>query len=133
MREEDWTRLRSAAFNAREHAYAPYSNFAVGAALLTDDGRIFSGCNVENASYGATLCAERNAIGAGVAAGARRWVALAIASDAKRPTPPCGICRQALIELGRDLEIRCFTKGGDTVKHTLASLLPDAFDAEQLS
>lgn len=132
MRETEWEELRVAAFEAREAAYAPYSLFTVGAALRASDGRVFRGCNVENASFGATVCAERNALGSAVTAGARAWLALAIATDAAQPTPPCGICRQALIELGPELQIRSFTMGGEVASYTLASLLPDAFDRAQI-
>lgn len=131
MNERDWQVLREAAFAAQANAYAPYSGFAVGAALRTEDGVIFVGCNVENASYGATICAERAALAAAVCAGERRLVALAIASDAPGPTPPCGICRQSLHELVPDLVIRSYV-ADDWTEHTLASLLPHAFGSEQL-
>lgn len=94
----DWEPLVEAAWAAREHAYAPYSNFPVGAALLVDDGRIFAGCNVENLSYGLTNCAERVAIGAAVAAGARGFLAVVVVAETKEPISPCGACRQVLAE-----------------------------------
>jgi cytidine deaminase len=131
MDEEAWESLRLAAEQARSHAYAPYSNFSVGAALRGASGAVFVGCNVENASYGATLCAERAAMAAAVAAGEREFVALAIVSGAPKPTPPCGICRQCLAELGPSLPIRSFS-GTTLAEYTLAELLPDAFDATQL-
>ena len=96
----DWDQLVTAAWQAREAAYAPYSNFAVGAALLAKDGRIFLGCNVENISYGLTNCAERVAIGAAVAAGVRQFVAVAVVADTGVPISPCGACRQVLAEFG---------------------------------
>ena len=96
----NWDQLVAAAWQAREAAYAPYSNFAVGAALLATDGRIFLGCNVENISYGLTNCAERVAIGAAVAAGARKFVAVAVVADTGVPISPCGACRQVLAEFG---------------------------------
>lgn len=96
----EWDGLVEAAWQTREQAYAPYSKFAVGAALLAVDGRVFVGCNVENLSYGLTNCAERVAIGAAVAAGAREFRAMAVVADTKVPVSPCGACRQVLAEFG---------------------------------
>ena len=96
----EWDGLVEAAWLTREQAYAPYSKFAVGAALLAADGRVFVGCNVENLSYGLTNCAERVAIGAAVAAGAREFLAVAVVADTKVPISPCGACRQVLAEFG---------------------------------
>jgi cytidine deaminase len=96
----EWDSLVDAAWQAREMAYAPYSNFYVGAALLAADGRVFSGCNVENISYGLTNCAERVAIGAAVAAGVRDFLAVAVVADTGVPISPCGACRQVLAEFG---------------------------------
>lgn len=96
----EWDPLVEAAWQARDNAYAPYSNFHVGAALLAADGRIFSGCNVENISYGLTNCAERVAIGAAVAAGVREFLAVAVVADTIVPISPCGACRQVLAEFG---------------------------------
>jgi len=132
MHETDWEALKLAAIDARSRAYAPYSGFAVGAALQTNDGRVFQGCNVENACYGASICAERGALASAVAAGERNLVALVIATGADRPTPPCGICRQCLSELVRDLRIRSFTKDGAFADYELSELLPDPFDRSQL-
>jgi len=131
MDEGAWDALRRAAMDARTNAYAPYSGFTVGAAVQTKSGAVFTGCNVENASYGATICAERAALAAAVAAGERELVALVVASGAKSPTPPCGICRQCLAELAPSLPIRSYT-GGARAEYDLSSLLPDAFGRDQL-
>lgn len=131
MNESAWDALKHAAMEARANAYAPYSGFEVGAAVLTKSGAVFVGCNVENASYGATICAERAALAAAVAAGERELRALVITSRAKSPTPPCGICRQCLAELGPSLAIRSYT-GNTHADYELASLLPEAFGREQL-
>jgi cytidine deaminase len=116
--------LVEAAWNARQQAYAPYSNFAVGAALLAADGRIFGGCNVENLSYGLTNCAERVAIGAAVAAGVRDFVAVAVVADTGVPISPCGACRQVLAEFGVP---RVFLANrSECLEFTLEELLPRA-------
>lgn len=118
--------LRAAAMAARAEAYCPYSGFAVGAALESDDGRVFSGCNVENASSGLTVCAERSALAAAVAAGARRFRRLVIVADGEPAVSPCGACRQVLAEFGMDLMIE--SVGPNSARRwTLAELLPDAF------
>ena len=128
--------LLDAAHAARANAYAPYSKFFVGAALLADDGRVFVGCNVENASFGGTLCAERVALGAAVASGARDFSAIAIVGGAKEradaPCFPCGICRQVLSELCRG-DMPVYLEGANGVEeYTLAALLPHAFGAEDM-
>jgi cytidine deaminase len=119
-------RLIAYARAAREHAYAPYSRYRVGAAVLSEHGRIHTGCNVENASYGATLCAERAAVAALVASGARRVRGIAIATGGPRPGMPCGICRQVLHELGPDVEIIAVTGRRRRIT-TLRALLPEPF------
>lgn len=118
--------LREAAEAARRRAYAPYSGFRVGAALETERGTIVTGCNVENASYGLTICAERTAVAAAVAAGHTGFRRLALVSDSPRPISPCGACRQVLAEFGTDLVIESHA-GDQTVTWVLADLLPDAF------
>ena len=125
-------RLVAAAAQAREQAYAPYSMFAVGAAALAG-GRIFAGVNVENASYGMTMCAERNAAFAAVTAGERRIDCLAVVTDEDRPTPPCGACRQVLWEFGRSsLVVAESTKDGARSMWALEDLLPAAFGPDDL-
>lgn len=101
----EWDNLVKAAWQAREQAYAPYSKFQVGAALLAADGRVFVGCNVENLSYGLTTCAERVAMGAAVAAGAREFLAVAVVAETGVPISPCGACRQVLAEFGVPLVV----------------------------
>ena len=128
----DWAPLLAAAAAARDRAYAPYSRFQVGAALLGDDGETYPGCNVENASYGLTICAERNALWAAVARGQRRFVALAVVTDASPPATPCGACRQVLRELAPDLPIVAANMAGERFETTLADLLPHSFGPEDL-
>ena len=124
--------LRATADAARANAWCPYSGYPVGAALETDAGQVFSGCNVENASYPAGTCAERVALGAAVAAGARRFVRIVITSAAMEPTPPCGICRQALVEFAPSLEIVAITPAGTVARWSLADLLPAPFTPSSL-
>ncbi len=111
---------------ARESAYAPYSRFAVGAALLAKSGRVFTGCNVENLSFGLTSCAERNAIFAAVAAGEREFDAVAIVADSKSPVSPCGACRQVLAEFAPGLLICSANLQGERFEASLRELLPRA-------
>ncbi|MDR0326634.1 MAG: cytidine deaminase [Oscillospiraceae bacterium] len=122
--------LLLAAQEVRKNAYAPYSDFAVGAALLCEDGRVFTGCNVENHSYPAGCCAERVALFSAVAAGVRRFKAIAVTGwqrdVAGRPCMPCGICRQALSEFSYDLRVITGTPD-DILTHNLQELLPFAF------
>ena len=126
-------RLREAAFAAMEHAYAPYSGFRVGAALLGDDDTVTEGCNVENAAYPAGICAERGAVAAAVARGVRRFGGLVVATEADEPTPPCGICRQVLAELAPpSMEIVSVTRGGREARWLLSDLLPHPFTPDAL-
>ncbi|WP_437670961.1 cytidine deaminase [Sorangium sp. So ce131] len=134
--EIDWAALDRAALAVRERAHAPYSAYAVGAAILVRSGRVFAGCNVENASYGLTLCAERSAIAQMVAAGERDPIALTVATIGPLLGSPCGMCRQTLAEFARDFPIRLIAagSGGAPARTTsLAALLPDAFGAAALS
>lgn len=126
-------RLLTSALSVRKRAWAPYSNFQVGAAVLGDDGRIYAGCNVENSSYPVCLCAERNAIGQAVARGARRIVAAAVVAPSERPSPPCGMCLQAFSEFGDGtMPILLATPEGEEQETTLDRLLPQRFDESYL-
>ncbi len=128
----DWEALEKAAVLARARAYAPYSRYLVGAALLGEDGRIFTGCNVENASFGLCVCAERGAISAAVDAGVRRFAALVVASGGKRAASPCGMCRQVLAEFPPSFDVRCVSDSGHRFETTVAELLPDPFGPSYL-
>ena len=120
-------RLMAEAARARRNAYAPYSRFAVGAALLTAGGRVFHGCNVENASYGLTTCAERSAIFTAICEGERDFVAIAVTAREGRGAPPCGSCRQVLQEFGPDMLVYWRDAGGRIRSQRLKQLLPHAF------
>jgi cytidine deaminase len=120
--------LIAGAKQARETAYAPYSRYKVGAAVVTEEGYVFFGNNVENASYGLSLCAERSAISSAIVAGACKIIAIVLVTEAKPPGTPCGACRQWLAEFGgEDLEVICANVAGQTVHTTLGKLLPNAF------
>ncbi len=125
------------ALAARQRAYAPYSRFLVGAALLCDDGTVIEGCNVENASYGLCICAERTAVAAAVAGGRRHFKAIAIATAASPPAAPCGMCRQVLAEFlsgdGDDLDIALVNDRGERSDTTLRAIFPGIFDIKQLA
>ncbi len=122
----DYSRLFEAAWQGRARAYAPYSGFQVGAALETADGQVFVGCNVENLSFGLTVCAERGAVMAAVAAGARDFTVIAIVSDSREPISPCGACRQVLAEFAPGIEVRSANLQGQLFVATLEELLPRA-------
>jgi len=124
------TELVDAAREVRENAHAPYSGFRVGAAVRTKSGKTFVGCNVENASFGGTVCAERNAIAAAVAAGEREIVDVAVFTEAASPVMPCGLCRQVILELGADARVVAATPNGHKTT-TLRELLPEPFVLSQ--
>ncbi len=126
------TSLIEAARLAREHAVANFSHFKVGAALETADGAIVTGCNVENATYGLTICAERVAMFKALSEGHRAFVRVVVVADTEAPTPPCGPCRQILWEFGGDLEVILANLQKETGRYQLADLLPLPFDARLL-
>lgn len=123
--------LMMAAETVKQRAYAPYSSFRVGAALLTKSGRIYAACNVENRSYGLTVCAERNAVAQAVAHGETDFVAIMIASDANPPAPPCGACREVMAEFKYDLPITLLGKDDVTQSFRLDKLLPEHFELKK--
>jgi cytidine deaminase len=122
------TVLIAAARAAREHAHAPFSNFRVGAAVRAKSGRIFSGCNVENATFGLTLCAERVAIFKAISEGERGFDGVAVVADTEVLTPPCGSCRQILWEFCGDAEVVLANLKGKVERHRMSALLPQPFD-----
>lgn len=128
LSDEMINRLLAEAFKIQKQAYAPYSNFRVGAALLGKSGKIYLGCNIENASYSPTCCAERVAMFKAISEGERDFIALAIVSDSNQPTPPCGVCRQVLSEFCQaDMPIICSDKGGKFIATSLGELMPMIF------
>lgn len=134
MSDVDEAALVAAATAAQASAYAPYSNFRVGCALLTAAGQVFTGANVENAAYGSTICAERVAMPAAVVAGAREFVALAVVGDGDGPCTPCGACRQVLFEFAPDLLVLAGGTDGAVTRYRLgAELLPDGFGPLRLA
>lgn len=134
MSEEiPWEKLFAAAAEVRQRAHVPYSRFPVGAAVLYPDGSVVTGCNVENATYGLTVCAERTALATGVAQGRGRPVAVAIVVDTPTPCPPCGMCRQVMAEFASpELPVRSRNLKGDEARYTLGELLPYAFTRDFL-
>ncbi len=120
------------ALEMRRFSYAPYSHFRVGAALECEDGSVYTGCNVENAAYGSSLCAERTALVKAVSEGRRRFVRLAVAGDSADYCWPCGACRQMLREFGADLEVLAANREGAYVAISLEELLPHSFGPETL-
>ena len=124
--------LIDAALAARLKAHAPYSNFPVGAAVRDEYGNVYAGCNVENATYGLTLCAERVAVFKAISEGLRGFTRIAIVADTDAPTPPCGACRQVLWEFGGNLEVTLANLKERQAKHWLKDLLPSPFDARLL-
>jgi cytidine deaminase len=124
--------LVAAARKARRFAHAPFSGFAVGAAIETSDGEIVTGCNVENATYGLTICAERVAVFKAISDGHRKFKRIAIVTKADAPGPPCGACRQILWELAGDIEVILANPRRETGRHQLRDLLPFPFDVRLL-
>lgn len=134
MSEINWALLAEQAKNAAAQAYAPYSRFPVGVAILASSGRIYTGCNVENASYGGTTCAERNAIASAVVAGERQFDALIVYTPQEQLTPPCGICRQVIAEFFTpESPVASCNHLGQQQSWTLQQLLPDAFTPTYLA
>lgn len=123
----DWQSLVKQAWAARQNAYSPYSQFAVGAALLSDAGAVFVGCNIENASLGLTICAERVAISAAVAGGSRKFSAIAVVAETPKPITPCGACRQVLAEFSPEITVYCIGQGDARHCFLLSELLPERF------
>lgn len=131
MSGRDFSSLIETAKKARLNAFAPYSRFKVGAAVISKNGKIYSGCNVENASYGLTVCAERNAVAAMAAAGEREIDAVAVVTDLKRPASPCGACRQVIAEFGPGANIVTANLKGSVQIKTLSALLPFRFQKQK--
>ena len=129
----DWASLARQAWAAREQAYSPYSKFAVGAALLSESGEVYSGCNVENISFGLTICAERSAVTAAIQAGCRKFLGIAIVADTETPVVACGACRQFLAEFHPALPICAVGRGGVSHSWLLSDLLPSPFGGITIS
>jgi cytidine deaminase len=125
--EIDWGLLAEQAWSARNQAYAPYSRFSVGAALIVESGKIYCGCNVENISFGLTICAERSAVIAAIQAGSRKFAGIAIVADTQSAVVPCGACRQFLAEFNPSIPIHTFGREGVSGAWLLSDLLPSPF------
>lgn len=132
LKKDEIENLVNAARQARGKAYAPYSNFAVGAALLDEDGKIYTGCNVENVSYGLTNCAERTAIFKSVSEGKTKFKAIAIYADIENYCAPCGACRQVIAEFGPDIIVIQANRHGEYILNKINELLPGGFTPEML-
>ncbi|MEX1308628.1 MAG: cytidine deaminase [Eubacteriales bacterium] len=128
----DYQQLIKKADEVKQNAYAPYSHFRVGAALLTKSGKIYTGCNVENASYTPTICAESSAIVQAVSEGEQEYVAIAVISDSEDYTSPCGVCRQRIFEFGSDIEVIMANRDGEYKTYKISELLPEGFNKDSL-
>jgi cytidine deaminase len=133
MNEKTIRELIKKAEFARKNSYSPYSNFSVGAALLTEGGQIFTGCNIENVSYGLSNCAERTAIFKAVSEGYRNFKAIAVVADTENPVPPCGACRQVINEFGENILVIMANLKGDYKEIISRELLPGAFNREDIN
>ena len=130
--KEEFKKLIKEAEKARNRAYTPYSKFKVGAAVLCDDGKIFTGCNIENASFGMSVCAERVAIFKAVSEGSTKFEAIAVIGDTDKPCSPCGACRQVISEFGEDIPLIMANLKGDVKIKKIGDLLPEAFGKKDL-
>ena len=133
MSEQDFQPLINAALEARQHSIAPFSGFLVGAAVKTKDGKVYTGCNIESASYGLTVCAERVAIWKALSEGEKNFTELAVVADTETLTPPCGTCRQIIWEFARGATIVFANLDGKSETFQVADLIPRAFDARFLA
>jgi cytidine deaminase len=129
----NYKQLIEAAQKAKEHSYSPHSKFRVGAAIITQSGKIYTGCNIENSSFSLTICAERTAIFKAVSEGQRKFAAIAIVTDLKDPIPPCGACRQVLMDMAGDIDVIIAGNKGDNIVSKLSKLLPMPFDGSMLN
>ena len=129
----NYKKLIEAAQKAKEYSYSPHSNFRVGAAIITQSGNIYTGCNIENSSFSLTICAERTAIFKAVSDGQRKFAAIAIVTDLKDPIPPCGACRQVLMDMAGDIDVIIAGNKGDNIVSKLSKLLPMPFDGSMLN